>query len=128
MTWLVEYHQYLGEATKLRESRLKRILAEPGIDELLALHRADALASTGDAWHVDYCEPISATSRPARSTRRRWSPATTSLATASAPARGSRSRSSGSARPSSSAWSTARRKPWTGSTASTPRRPGRDSG
>ena len=54
--WLVEYHQYLGEATRLRESKLKRILAEPGIDELLALHRADALASTGDASHVDYCE------------------------------------------------------------------------
>jgi poly(A) polymerase len=56
ITWLVEYHQYLGEATKLRESKLKRILAEPGIEELLALHRADALASTGDASHVDYCE------------------------------------------------------------------------
>jgi poly(A) polymerase len=56
VTWLVEYHQYLGEATRLRESKLKRILAEPGIDELLALHRADALASTGDASHVDYCE------------------------------------------------------------------------
>jgi poly(A) polymerase len=56
VSWLVEYHQYLGEATKLREAKLKRILAEPGIDELLALHRADALASTGDASHVDYCE------------------------------------------------------------------------
>jgi len=56
VTWLVEYHQYLGEATRLREAKLKRILAEPGIDELLALHRADALASTGDAAHVDYCE------------------------------------------------------------------------
>ena len=56
VAWLVEYHQYLGEATKLREAKLKRILAEPGIDELLALHRADALASTGDAGHVDYCE------------------------------------------------------------------------
>ena len=56
ITWLVEYHQYLGEATRLREAKLKRILAEPGIDELLALHRADALASTGDASHVDYCE------------------------------------------------------------------------
>ena len=56
VTWLVEYHQYLGEAMKLREAKLKRILAEPGIDELLALHRADALASTGDARHVDYCE------------------------------------------------------------------------
>jgi poly(A) polymerase len=56
ITWLVEYHQYLGEATKLREAKLKRILAEPGIEELLSLHRADALASTGDASHVDYCE------------------------------------------------------------------------
>ena len=54
--WLVEYHQYLGEATKLREAKLKRILAEPGIEDLLALHRADALASNGDASHVDYCE------------------------------------------------------------------------
>lgn len=56
VSWLVEYHQYLGEAMKLREAKLKRILAEPGIDELLGLHRADALASTGDAGHVDYCE------------------------------------------------------------------------
>jgi poly(A) polymerase len=31
------------------------MLAEPGIDELLALHHADALASTGDTQHVDYC-------------------------------------------------------------------------
>jgi poly(A) polymerase len=56
ITWLVAFHQSLGEAKKLRESTLKRILTEPGIEELLALHRADALASTGDAAHVDYCE------------------------------------------------------------------------
>jgi poly(A) polymerase len=55
-TWLVAFHQYLGEAKKLRESKLKRILATPGIEELLALHRADALASTGNTEHVDYCE------------------------------------------------------------------------
>ena len=55
ITWLVAFHQYLGEAKKLREAKLKRMLAEPGIDELLALHRADALASTGDTEHVDYC-------------------------------------------------------------------------
>jgi len=54
--WLVEFHQYLGEAKTLRESKLKRMLAEPGVDDLLALHRADALASTGDASQVDYCE------------------------------------------------------------------------
>ena len=56
IAWLVEYHQYLGDAKRLRESKLKRVLAEPGIDELLALHRADALASTGDASQIDYCE------------------------------------------------------------------------
>jgi poly(A) polymerase len=56
ITWLVANHQYLGEAMKLRESKLKRILAEPGIEELLPLHRADALASTGDTQHVDYCQ------------------------------------------------------------------------
>jgi poly(A) polymerase len=56
VTWLVEMHQYLGEAKKLREAKLKRVLATPGIDELLILHRADALASTGDTSHVDYCE------------------------------------------------------------------------
>jgi poly(A) polymerase len=55
ITWLVAYHQYLGEAKRLRESKLKRMLAEPGIEELLTLHRADALASTGDTQHVDYC-------------------------------------------------------------------------
>jgi poly(A) polymerase len=56
VTRLVEFHQYLGEAKKLRESKLKRMLARPGIEELLALHRADALASTGDTSQVDYCE------------------------------------------------------------------------
>jgi poly(A) polymerase len=56
VAWLVEFHQYLGEARSLRESKLKRMLASPGIDELLALHRADALASTGDTSHIDYCE------------------------------------------------------------------------
>ena len=55
-TWLVEYHQYLGEAKRLREAKLKRILAQPGIEELLALHRADALASFGECHQIDYCE------------------------------------------------------------------------
>jgi poly(A) polymerase len=55
VTWLVEFHQYLGEAKKLREAKLKRMLAQPEIEELLELHRADALASTGDTSHVDYC-------------------------------------------------------------------------
>ncbi|AMV38458.1 CCA tRNA nucleotidyltransferase [Planctomyces sp. SH-PL62] len=56
IVWLVANHQYLGEAEKLREAKLKRMLAQPGIDELLALHRADAMATRGHAGHVDYCE------------------------------------------------------------------------
>ncbi len=55
VTWLVRFHQYLGEARRMRESKLKRMLAEPGIEELLELHRADALATTGDTSQVDYC-------------------------------------------------------------------------
>jgi poly(A) polymerase len=56
VVWLVVHHRDLRDAGALRESKLKRILAEPGVGELLALHRADALASTGDAKHVDFCE------------------------------------------------------------------------
>jgi poly(A) polymerase len=56
VAWLVEYHQALGEPENLRQSTLKRILARPGIEELLALHRADALATTGDDSKVNYCE------------------------------------------------------------------------
>ena len=55
INWLVAYHQYLGEAKKLRESKLKRMLAEPGIEELLTLHHADALASTGNTEQIEYC-------------------------------------------------------------------------
>jgi poly(A) polymerase len=55
ITWLVANHQYLREARKLRESKLKRALAHPAIDELLALHEADALASFGQSEEVDYC-------------------------------------------------------------------------
>ena len=56
VTWLVKMHQYLGEAKKLREAKLKQTLASPGIEELLALHRADAMASSGDTSQIDYCE------------------------------------------------------------------------
>jgi HD domain len=54
--WLVERHQYLADAPQMRVSKLKGILAHPGIGDLLALHRADALASGRGTEHVDYCE------------------------------------------------------------------------
>jgi poly(A) polymerase len=56
--WLVEFHQYLSDAKQMRLAKLKRTLVHEGIAELLALHRADAIASTGTAEHVDYCERL----------------------------------------------------------------------
>jgi poly(A) polymerase len=62
--WLVEKHQFLCEARQMRKSKLKVILAHPGIHELLALHRADARASGRSEDHVDFCEQC----------LRQWSP------------------------------------------------------
>ena len=56
VVWLVEKHQYLAEATRMRPSKLKAVLGEPGIRELLTLHRADALASGKSVEHVEFCE------------------------------------------------------------------------
>ncbi len=56
VAWLVHHHQYLSDATTMRASRLKPILVHPGIGELLALHRADAVASGRSVEHVEFCE------------------------------------------------------------------------
>lgn len=56
--WLVQKHQFLCDAAHMKTSKLKTTLAHPGIRELLALHRADALASGRGAEHVDYCERL----------------------------------------------------------------------
>jgi poly(A) polymerase len=56
--WLVEKHQYLADASRMRPSKLKQTLIHPGIQELLALHRADALASHKSVGHVEYCERL----------------------------------------------------------------------
>ncbi len=56
--WLVEKHQVLADARQMRPSKLKVLLAHPGIQELLALHRADALASGRGTDHVEYCERL----------------------------------------------------------------------
>ncbi len=58
VVWLVQNHQYLSDAPTLRASRLKPMLVHPGIGELLALHRADALASNRGVEHVEFCERI----------------------------------------------------------------------
>jgi poly(A) polymerase len=56
--WLVEKHQYLCDVRTMRKSKLKTILHHPGIGELLALHRADALASGRGTDHVEFCEEL----------------------------------------------------------------------
>jgi poly(A) polymerase len=56
--WLVSKHQILADARQMRTSKLKTILAHPGIGELLVLHRADALASGRGTDHVEYCEQL----------------------------------------------------------------------
>jgi poly(A) polymerase len=56
--WLVEKHQFLCDASKMRQSKLKTTLAHPGILELLALHRADALAWNRSTDHVEFCEEL----------------------------------------------------------------------
>jgi poly(A) polymerase len=58
IVWLVEKHQILSDARTMRTSKLKTLLAHPGIHELLALHRADAIGSGRSADHVDYCESL----------------------------------------------------------------------
>jgi poly(A) polymerase len=65
LTWLVEKHQFLCEARHMRLSKLKQTLAYPGIRELLALHRADAIASGRSTDHVEYCEGLLAQWTPA---------------------------------------------------------------
>lgn len=55
-SWLVAHQRALLDAGRMRHAALKRLLVEPGIDELLALHRAIALATVGDESHVDFCE------------------------------------------------------------------------
>jgi poly(A) polymerase len=58
VAWLVKKHQFLCDARQMRQSKLKVMLAHPGIRELLVLHRADALASGRSTDHVDYCEQL----------------------------------------------------------------------
>jgi poly(A) polymerase len=56
VVWLVEKHQILSDARHMRTSKLKTLLAHPGIGELLELHLADALASGHSTDHVEYCQ------------------------------------------------------------------------
>jgi poly(A) polymerase len=65
IVWLVEKHQYLADAKQMRTSKIKTTLNHSGIGELLALHRADAIATGKSVEQVEYCEFL----------LREWSPA-----------------------------------------------------
>jgi len=54
--YLVRNHLRLVQAPAMRLSTLKRLLAEDGFEELLALVRIDALASNRDLQYVEFCE------------------------------------------------------------------------
>src|SRR5262245_54379263 len=56
--WLVEKHQVLADAARMRPAKLKMRLVHKGIEELFALHRADARASGRDVEHVEYAEQM----------------------------------------------------------------------
>jgi poly(A) polymerase len=54
--WLVERHKSLCDAPAMRPSRLNPILVHPAVGELLAMHRADAVAADRSLEHVKFCE------------------------------------------------------------------------
>jgi poly(A) polymerase len=56
VAYLVHDHLRLVQAPDMRLSTLKKMLREPGFDELLALARMDALASNRDLQYVEFCE------------------------------------------------------------------------
>ncbi|MFO0800306.1 MAG: CCA tRNA nucleotidyltransferase [Gemmataceae bacterium] len=58
VAWLVENQNALLDAQKLRPSRLKPLLVQPGIDELMELHRAIASAAGHVVSHVEFCERV----------------------------------------------------------------------
>ncbi|MDE2217759.1 MAG: CCA tRNA nucleotidyltransferase [Planctomycetota bacterium] len=58
IVWLVLKHLYFKDAQKMRLSKLKRLFAEEGYQELAALCRIDALSSSGDLSDYYYCQEM----------------------------------------------------------------------
>ena len=54
--WLVAQCRGLVDPSGISVAALKRLLAMPGIEDLLALHRAIAVADVASTAHVDFCE------------------------------------------------------------------------
>ncbi len=58
VAFLVGMQTALLPAESMRASKLKPLLVHPGIGELLALHRALAVATGVSAAHVEFCETV----------------------------------------------------------------------
>jgi poly(A) polymerase len=56
IVWLVWRHAELRDAPAMRLSKIKPLLVHPGINELLALHRAEAVAEGRSTEAVEFCE------------------------------------------------------------------------
>ncbi|MDR4509947.1 MAG: CCA tRNA nucleotidyltransferase [Candidatus Brocadiaceae bacterium] len=59
IVWLVLKHLYFKDAQRMRLSKLKRLFAEDGYQELAELCRIDAMASSGDLSDYLYCQEMS---------------------------------------------------------------------
>jgi tRNA nucleotidyltransferase/poly(A) polymerase len=56
--WLAERRRALRDACSMPWPRLQRLLISEGIEELIALHEADALAAGGDLAHLVRCREL----------------------------------------------------------------------
>jgi poly(A) polymerase len=55
VVWIVERHMVFKDVQKMRVGTLKRLIAHPYFPDLLAMHRADRLASSADLDNHDFC-------------------------------------------------------------------------
>ncbi len=55
VVWVIEKHMIFKDVQRMRTSTLKRLLAHPYFADLLAMHRADRLASRADLSNYDFC-------------------------------------------------------------------------
>ncbi len=55
VTWLVEKHMVFKDVQRMRTGTLKRLLGHPFFADLLAMHKADRLASRADLSNHDFC-------------------------------------------------------------------------
>src|SRR5262249_30816921 len=52
---LVEDHLKFKDVFQMREATLQRFIQRPGFDELLLLHKADAIATDGNLAFYEFC-------------------------------------------------------------------------